>query len=964
TTPAEPLDSTVPPVETTENMNVETPTVDVPQVIRTVPEAPQVEPEPVADLPESTVVATSDLPQEPSTEVKPSEPSEPILNPLPQPTPLETAATESPIATEPQPKTTSEEVASNEQVAIAEPRTPATDEAETSVELVITTEPIETPEPIETTDSVTQTSPVPVVADEPTGETPTIPSQLDGIPLGAGADGPAPMVTLTPTPSSEPTLPSSQPLAPIAQPEDHLPEYTPSDLPSLSDEQSTIPVEPSEDKAEPQDEVDETPKRRRGLGKLRRVPRAKKSQTEEVLPTSWPPAKALLRTFQDFKDPQAIAWSSRVAENLARLQRAKSLDALDATLAIEQLAELSTTAKEMAKSIPDRQQQALLVSTGYDLQRRVVVWSAVTHAIQPSARQMVNRTLVNRDASRMNETLGELAEALGGNLTARQWVGFLEMNEIARLNVAPLKDSIGDTRNVAIRVLDRLASVNLSDQQAQVINSRYVQNLANELRGWATVPIDYKRLLLDIEKYEYQSTSTVNNSLSAAISQMLWSMSPEQNRIGKLLDTHYRNANLRVAMTQKFMQRMLPVMQDVRIPVRDQILGARVFGDSASWTRIGVGLIPDPERINLQLQARGHVAANTRSFKGPVIIYNRNRSEFFLRKPLIFSNDGIYIGRSDTIANTTLKTLGMRTQYDNYPLIGSIVRRSANREFFEQRHLVRRILDRRVASDAQRQVDNELSRRLAQTQQRLKEKLVDPLDRLGLKPTNMTMQTTSDRIIYRGRLAGDHQLASYTARPQALANNLVSLQFHESTVNNLLQQVKLNGVEGELSELIGKLSERLKSFEMQTPDDIPENVFIKMANSDAVTVRFVDGIMRVTLRIREIKTKRRSWKNFAVTASYVPTGKGFQIEVNRTGVVELQGRRLGMRDQVALRGIFTKVFSKNRTSKLLHPNLANDSRLADLNVNQIVMRNGWVGVSVGTDGSVTYANRPTENTRR
>ena len=228
----------------------------------------------------------------------------------------------------------------------------------------------------------------------------------------------------------------------------------------------------------------------------------------------------------------------------------------------------------------------------------------------------------------------------------------------------------------------------------------------------------------------------------------------------------------------------------------------------------------------------------------------------------------------------------------------------------------------------------------------------------------MTMQTTGERIIYRGRLAGDHQLASHMARPQALANNLVSLQFHESMVNNMLQQIKLNGVEGDLQELLSRMATRMKSFEMKVPDEIPDNVHIKMAPRDAVAVRFVDDMMRVTLRISELRTSRRSWNNFAVTASYVPTGSGFQVEVNRTGVVELTGKRLKMRDQVALRGIFTKVFSKNRTSKLLHPNLANDERLSDLNVNQIVMRNGWLGLSVGTDGSVSYANRPEQNVRR
>ena len=110
--------------------------------------------------------------------------------------------------------------------------------------------------------------------------------------------------------------------------------------------------------------------------------------------------------------------------------------------------------------------------------------------------------------------------------------------------------------------------------------------------------------------------------------------------------------------------------------------------------------------------------------------------------------------------------------------------------------------------------------------------------------------------------------------------------------------------------------------------------------------------MRMTLNVRQLETRRRTWKNFSVTVSYRQIDRnGIQIELIRDGVVELVGKRLTTRDQIALRGIFSRVFDKNRSLKMLNERMASDSRLANLFINQFEIRDGWVGISVGTDAA-------------
>ena len=45
----------------------------------------------------------------------------------------------------------------------------------------------------------------------------------------------------------------------------------------------------------------------------------------------------------------------------------------------------------------------------------------------------------------------------------------------------------------------------------------------------------------------------------------------------------------------------------------------------------------------------------------------------------------------------------------------------------------------------------------------------------------------------RLRLASDHQLSGHTPRPRAMAGSLASLQVHESLLNNVLEQLRLEG---------------------------------------------------------------------------------------------------------------------------------------------------------------------------
>jgi hypothetical protein len=93
---------------------------------------------------------------------------------------------------------------------------------------------------------------------------------------------------------------------------------------------------------------------------------------------------------------------------------------------------------------------------------------------------------------------------------------------------------------------------------------------------------------------------------------------------------------------------------------------------------------------------------------------------------------------------------------------------------------------------------------------------------------------------------------------------------------------------------------------------------------------------------------RQTWNNFEVRAVYGPHAEGLHVWIVRDGYINLKGNRLSLRDQVALRGIFSKVLAQRPDIDFMQ-HLSDDSRLENLEVLQYVMRDGWVGLAIGRE---------------
>jgi hypothetical protein len=241
--------------------------------------------------------------------------------------------------------------------------------------------------------------------------------------------------------------------------------------------------------------------------------------------------------------------------------------------------------------------------------------------------------------------------------------------------------------------------------------------------------------------------------------------------------------------------------------------------------------------------------------------------------------------------------------------------------------------------------------KLEQGKRDFQTKLLDPLQKLNLEPTAVDMETTPERLIARYRLASRHHVSAHTPRPQAPGDSLLSVQLHETALNNVLAELNLDGRRVELHELYREMLSRFSQEKVEIPEDLPEDVFVTFADEDAVRVDCQDGRVRLTIRIRELMQRgtRNRWTDFTVRGYYGPNADQLDANLVREGIIELIGerRQLPIGQQLALRAIFNKVLSKNRKLNIVNKQIAQAKELKGQQVTQFVIHDGWIGVAIG-----------------
>lgn len=458
--------------------------------------------------------------------------------------------------------------------------------------------------------------------------------------------------------------------------------------------------------------------------------------------------------------------------------------------------------------------------------------------------------------------------------------------------------------------------------------------------------IDLGRLVRRLEQYEQTGSPCDARLVAQDCLRLERSQDSDEQELSRRLETHYRNANLRLVVTAELLNRMMPDRETERRKIDEVVLGRPVHGRSVTTSDVNVRLIPDPGRLRLALEISGLVSSLTAATAGPATFYNDTRATYLARKEIELGTWGLHVEPAKVAVENDIRLRSLTTDFDLIPLIGAVATEIAHREHRQSQPEMSREVEEKIAAQARQQIDEEADARCSALNESLQSRALQPLDALSLAPKIISAHTTEDRLTMRLRLATPDQLAGHTPRPRAPADSLLSCQVHESALNNAIQRLDLDGGTFTPAEIRRRIAEIFNNPEMLEEDPGREDVEITFAENEAVSVRFQEGQVAVQLSISKLVKSPNQWTDFQVRAYYRPRIEGRQAELVREGIIELSASQ-SLRSQIPLRGVFGKTFSKRRPWKLTPDLMETDPRLADLAVTQLVVDDGWIGMALG-----------------
>jgi hypothetical protein len=703
----------------------------------------------------------------------------------------------------------------------------------------------------------------------------------------------------------------------------------------------------------------------------RNVSSARVARREQV--AAWPEAKQLITQLKQLAELSANSqpqqgfrfvsldgneltiadWASRVQDLLADLRSLPRLGDENAGAIIVALNGLAAEGREQAELLNDRQHQVHWLRATYAISRRTAIWMPVWSLSQ--ARNASWGPLSTDPRLPLEFSVQRVRDDLVATGDVKGWNTFLMLDEVLE---QANSGTVASRAILSQRLMSRLQWHSLANEQSRWLQRESIEQLVAVIKPWAHSVVDYAALVNQLEQQEANAIDLAAVDIASAAQTLRFADSPAAVKVSDEINTHYRNANVRFAITERFIERMIPAMEPTKMPVNTRMLGARVSGVSQIESKFDIDLTPANDRWLLKLKANGRVKTDSVGRQGVVSVRTAASANFDAASQIEVTKRGLYLGDSDAKVNSSTRLRGVETAYDGWPLVGTLVRSIAEERYREMAPQANRIANREARTRIESEMDTQIETRVDEAVVRLSEMVLGPLGRLQLDPCVTDMQTTEQRLLARYRVAGDWQLGAFTPRPRALSDSLMSVQLHQSALNNTLEQLISSDQAIGIRDLIRKSVGTFGNADVDIPEDIPADVTVQFARTRPITVEIEEGMLWLTLRVLRLRRDEGiDLTQFIVRVGYRPEIDGMNARLVRDGHLRISGPRMAIRERLPVRAIFNKVFATGREIPLTVPRLIENPATDGLVVSQLELRDGWLAMAISEAGAARIALR-------
>lgn len=605
------------------------------------------------------------------------------------------------------------------------------------------------------------------------------------------------------------------------------------------------------------------------------------------------------------------------------------------------------------------------------LDRRAFVWGRAAEFFAAKNRgELVEANEISTaELARIRETTAAAQAFFGDAEVGRNWRTSFEIDllladvertlELASPKLRPVglgggDDSVAVERTRRTNFLrDRLNSVcykiektPMTPEQRRVFERAPLNVWVATVAPFACDRADALTLLLEFEKYERDAGGEIGRTLQQTARRMTTSRSEVCRRLGKAFDVVYDNPNAKAYVSEALINRLLPIRDPEFSVVQETVLNNPVAGRRRADTQVSIELIPDPSRLLMNLNVAGRVVASTSSNVFPAKLYNESYATYLGQKTLEWRDDGFAYSPAVVSAESVNKLSGVQTDVDFIPLVGDLTREVARSQYESKQAAIRTEMKAKVAREARARIDAEANERFDAVNARMRANFFADLERLGLSLKTQRSKTTDEWLLASLRLGTDFSLGCQTTEPPTLPGAFADVKLHESAVNAALERLELGGKTLTPAETLAYLAQKLNKPGLAEVAIEENELVLSFAETDPIVVRFFEDRAELRLKFAELTLGDKSWENVDVRVSYRPTvAEDGATVFERDGVVELDGPG-GMRAQLALRSIFSKVFPASKAFDLRPKVFDSDERFAGLALGLARVSRGWFAISV------------------
>ena len=662
-------------------------------------------------------------------------------------------------------------------------------------------------------------------------------------------------------------------------------------------------------------------------------------------------------------------WSADTAEVVTKLYEGEGLD----TAAQREVVDtLRSNLAVMRRSLADSRYRSLfdpLTTLNGRLLRRVDLAEAVLDTLELTPEKV--------KASRLQAAGGQIAASmtkLEAHLEIRPggttWLPYVHAEEINTL-MQTAEDSDAALPILAAVQKKFKAKDQLEETQRAFLSAAAFTALETsidaylERAGEELQPLDedklrqqLARLVEAAEGYKSNGTLKAAAELHGAL-QSIRELTPDKgDRITGVLGSHYFGHNFRLIASEEFLSRYVEERRQETGRINEPFMEAWVTGTQTTTAATGVDLKPSNEGARFDLTLNGVVRSSTVGSTSRASIYSSGYHTFVARRDIFFDGDKFMLGTTGTISVNANNTItGASTRYDG-GLFDGTARQKAMRIANSRRPRSEATTANKIRNRVLPEFNTEVEKEFVKINQDLEEKWNKRLRDARLEPSARKIQSTRSHLLWSSRVMQPGELGGGTTPHLPPPEEGLTLQFHETLLNNMFDRMNIAGrtmteaeVKKEIDDYIALLTGAEASEDETNADEKDEeeqtDLFV-FAKVDPIRFQFEDG--RVLLVIRT-GFQQEGKEDIPIQRITVPLTFWFEADqlIIEPGSVRVNPvRRPESRlKQIARAGVMKKKFAKALPSR------AHDRKIAlkregkadlVLNVTKISALNGWVTV--------------------